>query len=1662
MKKGTKLLFGLLSVTLCAVLIFSTAPVSKAAGMMRFIIDDQVYNKVYNDMGSVVLTHYHYDYSEDKLTLENFGSADSPETPLFIYPYSGNITIELKGNNYIKSEREMALIVIGNVTFTGDGTLNVISADTYGIYTDYKVTVAESASLNVNALAGVTAIKGLDIRTAGNINIHTTGKCFYVYEDIKITQGKLNLSGSNGLYTAYGEVYIGGGDTELTIDSTSRAIYAPGENSYIEFSANAIIYAGDSAPGYATPEYTGEKYLRMSFDGAPKLNPPRTFSWDDTVIDSAGVTNPVGRWSAVENATGYEVYLYHYNEMGYTLTKTFTVTDALSCNFGGHFTTYGKYAFAVRALGDGVDYKSSNVSGKTPEFYYFTGEVESRFYVTLPESEYFTVVPENGSTVVYYGESFSFTVDVNPAYTQSDVIVWANGVRVALRHGKYTVDNVTENLVIKIGDMAVNTYTVNLPEHEAYTIYPLPEYSTEVEYGDSFAFSIELSDIYLDSNPVVTSNGEEIIPKYGIIYTIKNITEDQTVEITGLVRDNYKVTYQHLDGTFITSQTVDHGDSTQPPEAPTLAEGLEFAGWSLKDGTAYSFDTPVESELTLYARFEPQKENGYYLISTVEQFTWFKDEVNFGNTAINARLCIDIAFNEGKYYKDKTGAPVFTQDAQAWKPIGGYDYSDSENLVNFYEGKFDGGGHTLSGICIDYDKMSYESKELGVFGGIAGTAVISNLNVVDSSYEAYGNMGGIVGTSYGKIENCTSAVYIKGVEVVGGIVGENHGTVTGCTFNGLVKAAEYSSGGSDAAVGGSEAGGIAGVCAQENAVVENCTNNGSVTAKKNCGGIVGAATSDGVVIRNCLNTSAVYADTNSAGILGYNPRQTNQQIIDDDGEVIDTVTVIVTTTVTDCSNSGSVSSLETSGGIVAYARAVVNNCTNSGEITSTVGAGGITANALATVDGCVNNGKVNGALYAGGVAALGEVTVNGSVNRAEVISSNGAAAGLAAGGKAEIAYSYNTGAVTGSTFAGGLAANTDNSKLVSSHNFALVTAQQADGVAANSTGLTVERCYTASELSASAVGISATKELFYCGYVAVFLNGEDEKPVWAQGEEYPVLADENNKAYLFPLAGEGTAEKPYIITTENELRMISAYINNHSGWSAKHYKLGADIALKNPQTVNNFVPFGDVSNQFAGSFDGDGHTLSGVNLFVQEDNVALFRAAAAGAQIKNLTLSDFTVVGKVHTGALIGTNRGSVYNCCVTESDITGEENVGGLVGYNLGDITYSVNRAEVNGLMCLGGIAGLHERGDLHYCLNYGKVVGTEGAFSAEAGGLAGRNYGSVRYCGNLGNIKVNEYAGGIVGVTYSELRSVYNTGNASADNYAGTIVGFFEELEDFELCYTLEGLEAGVTGVGTPVPEIDFSTGMLAYFLNNNGKETNWAQGDSHPVGAKPDGSDAVVYKVTYLSFGEVYYTAAAKKNSAAVTPPVPTAEGYRFLYWDTSFDSLTADVVTTAVFDRPSDITFMPYAELEYMETDIISVICGISPEDNLTTAQLRNQISNPNIVVMDKDMIEYSSPEEKVYTGQTVVLYGANEGIYIHIANIVVFGDISGDGNVDDTDAFLLNMVLSDMIWFDELYPAEQLAADVNRDGTVDRADAEYLQKYLLHDNEISQSAVTDNL
>ncbi len=1611
MKRRTKVLISALCVMLCAALAIASAPVSRAAGMMRLDIDNHVYTKVYSDIGTLALVGWTYDASEDTLRLKNFGSSDKPQTAIFAYPYSGTMTIELNGNNYIQASREMALTIIGHVKFTGTGSLTVICNDTYGINTDYTVTVSESASLNVTGLAGIMALKGMTIDTAGNVNIHTSRKCINTDGDVKIRKGKVDLSGTVGIYTTQGNIFMSGGETEVLINSTERALYLVNSDAYIEWSANAVVTAGNYAPGKYVSVYNNERYFRASFSGIPKLNAPRSIYWDDTVIDDAGTTNPVGRWSAVENATGYLVKLYFYNDVGFELKKTFTVTDALSCNFGGHFTTYGKYCFSVTALGDGVDSADSDESERTTEYYRFSGDIASRFYVTLPESDHFKIIPDSGSTVVYYGESYSFTVEVDPAYTQSEILVWANEQRVALRHGKYTIDSVTQNITIKIGDLSVNTYSVTFPEHEAYTVYLLPEYSTEVEYGENCAFSIELSDIYMQSQLVVKANGQTLVPKYGIIYTISNITEDCTVEISGLIRDSYDITYQHLDGTYITTQTVDHGfTTTAPQDEPVLADGLNFVGWAAADGTMFDFNTPINEAITLYARFEAEKADGYYLISTVEQFMWFRDEVNFGNNGISGKLCADLKMNEGQYIM-VGGKPVFTENAVIWEPIGGYDYDDQDNYVKFFEGKFDGDGHTLSGFYIKHDKMAPEASDIGIFGIVSAEGSVKNLNVTDSVFDGYGNVGSVVGWSYAPVTGCTSNAILIGAEDVGGIVGEMSADISDCVFTGSVTVEQYSASSTAAPIGGVNAGGIVGKITEKSAAVSDCSSDGTVSSYKNAGGIAGLIEVSGVSFDNCVNGSGVSATDNAGGILGSS----------------DAIAVFFDSV----SNLGSISSQTNAGGIFAVCDAETENA--------------------------VNTGTVSGDNYAGGIGAVGDLEITDSYNEANITSSKGTAAGFIASGDIEAQFCYNAGEITATKYAAGFAGECSTVTLDQVHNYGKITAATAGAFAANSQSENITDAYYRSEVSSSPDGFAATTEWFYCGYTSLLLNRGNDSNFWAQGKAYPVFSSDELAGYVLPFDGDGSELNPYLIMDEYDMRVLSALINNESGWSSLNYKLGADIFFVNPDTVNNFIPFGSTQNKFTGTFDGEEHILSGINFSINGNSVGLFREIGKTGTVKNLVLDNFTVNGQTNVAAVTGYNEGTVYNCDINNSEITGFENVASAVGYNFGNISYVNSDSKVYGTVVVGGIVGLHESGSFTSCFNSGDVTGIDSGSvkSTEIGGVAGKSFVLISYSGNSGSVFADTYAGGVIGANYGDMFSLYNGGNVTANEYSGAITALQESETDAVYCYYIGGTAPGGLTIGNSLAATNAYNGLAAYSLNNSGKDKHWAQGENHPRIAAEDGNDAVVFTVIFYSFDSMHYLAATMNGGCAVTPPEPEVDGYNFLYWDTPYDNVTRNMVTRAVFDRDYDITFIPTASVKTYSTEYDTFICGFSTSRKWTVADLDRQISNEKIAYMNFDMYEEYDTTQNLFTGMSVSLY-AEEGVYYQTLWIVIFGDIDGDGDVDENDVVLLNLICNEVISIYELNYAQQEACDVNHDGVVDFDDVSYLEEYMLMNKSIVQS------
>ena len=1578
MKKAKKILLVFICVFLSLSCMITTVPVVRAAGIMRMVIDGITYYKEYTDLGSLALSHWHYDASEDVLTLENFGTTIKPKSELFVYPYSGNLTIELKGDNYIETSAKNAMIIIGNVKFTGDGSLTLVCDNTYAINTDYKVSITENASVNINALAGIMAIKGIDISTTGNVNIHTSTRCMYSFGDLNITSGRVRLTGSNGFYSSKGNVYLSGGNTDVEVKSTVKAFDLYGDDAFVEWSANGSVGAGKNSPGSKITEYSGEKYFRATFNGVPVLNPPRNIYWDDTVIDtSSGMTNPVARWSPVGNATGYQVNLYYLNNVGYEFKESITVTDALSCNFGGHFTSYGQYYFTVQALGDGENFLSSGESPKSSEFYMFTGDVASRFYVSLPESDYFKIIPESGSTVVYYGEDYSFTIEVDPAYTQSEILVWANKARVALRGGKYTVDNVTENITITVGELSMNTYTVNLPESEAFTIYPLPEYSTEVEYGGSFAFSVELADIYMNSDITVTSNGKKLNAKYGIIYTISNITEDQNVEITGLIRENYDVTFRNVDGTVISTQTVDHGFTASVPADPTPSEGMTFVGWTDKNGKPFDFSTKILDQTSIYARFViPKDTNGYYLISNLDELIWFRNEVNFGNTAINGRLTADIEMNNGKYVV-VGGTVSFMDNAEIWEPIGGYDYNNQDDYVKFYEGKFDGDGHTLSGFYIKHDAMAAGASELGIFGVITENATVREINLTRSYFEGYEKIGSIVGESKGVVTECTSDCILVGVGSVGGIVGKTSANISKCSFSGKITVKSYKDKNStDDAIGGAYAGGIVGFVSDNDIVILSCENTAPVSSYDYAGGIIG------------------YADSQSVTLI---------------------------------------------------------SCKNSGKVTSDCNAGGIVASAQEVqINGTVNTAQVSGGTYAGGIAASGSLVGTLSFNSGDVSADK--AGGILGTGSLDMNYFYNSGNVSGITLAGGLAAEASIITVQQAHSYAMLEGQAVDAICPLADNVTATSVYYCSRYGSSSYGTAADYNWFYSGYVSGVMNRENGTDFWSHNGYYPVFIDSNNPAFNFALK-ESDVSGTYLIENERDLHLASAFVNNEEEYNLYSYIVTADITLHSADVANNFIPFGTASRPFEGTFYGGNHTIKNVNIS-GNDNIGFF-GYAVNALIETIVLEDASINGSDNIGAIVGyADSCYVSECSVVGGIVSGDSLVGGIVGWNNGEICYSSNSSQVSGRVAYGGILGSNEEGTVNACYNVGSVKGVSSA--TEGGGIVGRNFGTVSNCGNTGGVEGDSYIGGIVGTSFGDMYSVYNGGKITAVSYFGSICSEYDETYEAELCYYLEGTaDSGASVVGTSQNDYQVTNGATAYFLNANGTEIIWAQGTAHPVFAKSDGSDAVIYTVTFYTFNDVYLMAATHREGEVNMPPKPELRGYTFTRWDTKFDHVVANMTVRAIFDKPGYISFLPTSFLKINSDENGSYIYGIYPNLNMTVSQLNSQISNIDVMIYDQDVIYELDGKDRLYTGVTVVLLD-DDGGWLQTANVVIFGDINSDGYVDQTDGYLLNMLANGVLEEYDFTYAQYIAADVNHDGTVDADDSVFLQNYIIKNTFINQT------
>ena len=245
-------------------------------------------------------------------------------------------------------------------------------------------------------------------------------------------------------------------------------------------------------------------------------------------------------------------------------------------------------------------------------------------------------------------------------------------------------------------------------------------------------------------------------------------------------------------------------------------------------------------------------------------------------------------------------------------------------------------------------------------------------------------------------------------------------------------------------------------------------------------------------------------------------------------------------------------------------------------------------------------------------------------------------------------------------------------------------------------------------------------------------------------------------------------------------------------------ELNADIDLSG----NNFfgVPI------FCGTFDGNGHTVSGLSIHDSASQTGLFRCAEKGSIIKDLKVKgNVSPSGSGNmVGGIVGVNKG-IVSSCEFQGTVSGNDSVGGIVGKNdeSGVINGCVSSAMISAESSVGGIAGMN-LGVIMDCSNSGNIntVYADSQISADdleigdlttenvivksdIGGIAGYSSGIIQRCANSGTIGYQHTGynvGGIVGRQCGTLYSCTNTGDVYGRKDIGGIAGQMEPYRSIE----------------------------------------------------------------------------------------------------------------------------------------------------------------------------------------------------------------------------------------------------------------------------------------
>mgnify|MGYP002638477224 CR=1 FL=1 len=262
----------------------------------------------------------------------------------------------------------------------------------------------------------------------------------------------------------------------------------------------------------------------------------------------------------------------------------------------------------------------------------------------------------------------------------------------------------------------------------------------------------------------------------------------------------------------------------------TFTNGKTFV-YKMKNAT----DWQAGGEYTYTVSLAAAKDLGYtiesdgsYTVTSADGLMNVAELVNGGKTDINITLDKNI---------DLTG--------KGWTPIG-------TSFDNSYKGTFDGGGHTITGLTV-----TTNDQFVGLFGYLNRAGTVKNVvmeGIQITSNHMFGCTGGVVGYSWGTIENCSVSGSVSGTDCVGGVVGsQKAGSIIGCCTSATVKGTHY----------------VGGVAGEKWGTMTACYATGNVTleiaSQKNLygGGVVGL--NGGSRVLACYATGNVTSTGSSTG-----------------------------------------------------------------------------------------------------------------------------------------------------------------------------------------------------------------------------------------------------------------------------------------------------------------------------------------------------------------------------------------------------------------------------------------------------------------------------------------------------------------------------------------------------------------------------------------------------------------------------------------------------------------------------------------------------------------------------------------------------------------------------------------------------------------------------